>query len=140
MHPLYERAHALSADVFDAVLEVKKNFGTGVLLEKVYQRCLARELELRGHKVDLEAVVPITYKGYTFEEKLRVDILVDNLLVVECKAVDPEKVSIERFRAQALTYLRLLNLPLALVVNFGTDQTGKRGISRVILKGASDCI
>lgn len=136
MHPLYEKANALSAVVFDAVLEVKKHFGSGIMLESVYQKCLAKELELRGHKVEMEAVVPITYKGFTFEEKLRIDILVDDVLVVECKAVDPERVSIDRFRAQALTYLRLMNLPLAMVVNFGVDQAGKKGISRVLLKGA----
>jgi len=136
MHPLYEKANALAIDVFDAVLEVKKHFGTGVMLEKVYQKCLSRELEMRGHKVDLEAEVPIKYKGYTFEEKLRIDLLVDKTLVVECKAVDPEKVNTDRFRAQALTYLKLMDLPLALVVNFGGDCAGKKGISRVILKGA----
>jgi len=136
MHPLYEKANKLTTDVFDAVLEVKKSFGTGVMLEKVYQKCLGRELELRGHKVELEAEVPITYKGFTFEEKLRMDLFVDKTLVVECKAVDPEKVNTDRFRAQALTYLKLMNLPLALVVNFGADCSGKKGISRVILKGA----
>jgi len=136
MHPLYEKANALSADVFDAVLEVKKHFGPGIMLESVYQKCLAKELELRGHKVVLEVVVPVVYKGFTFEEKLRIDILVDDALVIECKAVDPEKVNVDRFRAQALTYLKLMNLPLALVVNFGVDQSGKKGISRVILKGA----
>jgi len=136
MHPLYKKANELSAVVFDAVLEVRKHFGSGVMLEKVYQKCLARELELRGHRAELESCVPISYKGYVFEEKLRVDILVDGILVVECKAVDPDKTNVDRFRSQALTYLRLLDLPLALVVNFGTDQTGKKGISRVILKGA----
>ncbi len=138
MHPFYDKANALAAEVFDAVIEVRKQFGSGVMLEKVYQKCLARELELRGHEVQLEAEVPIEYKGYVFEEKLRMDILVDKTLVVECKAVDPDKVNVDRFRAQALTYLRLMNLPLALVVNFGVDQVGKKGISRVILKGASN--
>jgi len=136
MHPLYEKANQLASEVFDAVLEVRRSFGSGVMLEKVYQKCLARELELRGHKAEMEAEVPISYKGFVFEEKLRMDILVDKTLVVECKAVDPEKVNIDRFRAQALTYLKLMNLPLAIVVNFGADQSGRKGVSRVILKGA----
>ena len=137
MHPFYEKANQLSKEVYDAALEVKAFIGAGVVLESIYQRCLMRELELRGHKVACEVVVPITYKDYTFDEKLRIDILVDDCLVVECKAVDSDKADMGRFRAQTLTYLKLMNLPLGLVINFAGKQFGKYGISRVILKDAA---
>ena len=137
MHPLYEKADKLSKDVYEAALEVKSFIGAGVVLESIYQRCLMRELELRGHKVACEVSVPITYKGYTFEEKLRIDLLVDDCLVVECKAVGDDKADMDKFRAQTLTYLKLMNLPLGMVINFAGKQFGKSGISRVILKGAS---
>ena len=136
MHSLYEQANELSKVVFDAAMEVAKYFGAGTMLESVYQRCLAKELQLRGHQADCEVRVPITYKGYTFDENLRIDILVDNCLVVECKAVAPEKFDRDRFRAQTLTYLKLMNLPLGMLINFGNPDLGHHGISRVILKGA----
>ena len=72
MHPLYEKANAASADVFEAALEVQKHFGIG-LPESLYQKCLARELQLRGHSAETEVIVPIRYKGYEFQEKLRID-------------------------------------------------------------------
>ena len=137
MHPLYEQANKLSKEVYEAALEVKAFVGAGVVLESIYQRCLMRELELRGHKVACEVAVPITYKGYTFDEKLRLDLLVDDCLVVECKAVDSEKADMDRYRAQTLTYLKLMNLPLGLVINFAGTRFGKAGISRVILKDAN---
>ena len=65
-----------------------------------------------------------------------VDLLVDNCLVVEAKAVDATKEDTSKFRAQTLSYLKLLDLPLGLVVNFHNPRLGDRGIARVILKGA----
>ena len=135
MHPLFEKADKLTSEVIDAAVEVQKHFGVGAL-ESIYQKCLKRELELRGHAVKIEAPVCIEYKGYTFDENLRVDLLVDDCLVVECKALDEEKVNMPRHKAQTLTYMKLLNLPLGLVVNFGDYRLGKRGIDRVILAGA----
>ena len=136
MHPLYERANELSKDVYDSAIEVARYFGAGTMLESVYQKCLAKELELRGHKAVCEVSVPINYKGYMFDENLRIDILVDDCLVIECKAVAPEKFDRDRFRAQTLTYLKLMNLPLGMLINFGASDLGHRGISRVILAGA----
>jgi len=137
MHRLWNQADALTGEVIDAAVEVQKHFGIGVL-ESIYQKCLGQELRLRGHDVKLEFSVPIRYKGLVFDEKLRVDILVDDCLIVECKAVDEDKVNMERFKAQTLSYLKLLEIPLGLVVNFGDYRLGKRGIARVILKGAAD--
>jgi len=135
MHKLWNKAEALTGEVITAAVEVQKHFGIG-LLESIYQKCLGQELRLRGHNVKLEFSVPIRYKGLEFDEKLRVDILVDDCLIVECKSLDEEKINMERHKAQTLSYMKLLDLPLGLVINFGDYRLGKRGIARVILKGA----
>ena len=135
MHPLYEKADALTKVVIEAAVEVQKHFGIG-LPESIYQKCLGQELRIRGHETATEVAVPIRYKGFTFSEKLRVDLLVDGCLVVETKALDETKVNMAAHRAQCLSYLKLLNLPLGLVINFCDYRLGKRGIGRVILAGA----
>lgn len=131
MHPLYEQANRLCNDVSDAVAEVLNVLGMG-LLESVYERCLARVLRLRGHTVATEKEVLVHYKGETFRQALRADLLVDDCLVVELKSIEaPIRL---KHRMQVLSYLRLLNYPLGLLINFGAVD-GKR-IHRVILKGA----
>ena len=137
MHPLFEQAERLTGEVIEAAVEVQKHFGIG-LLENIYKQCLAQEMRVRGHKAETEVVVPITYKGLTFNEKLRVDCLVDGCLIVECKALDEDKVDMTRHKAQLLSYMKLMDIPLGLVINFGDYRLGKRGIARVILKGADD--
>ena len=137
MHPLFEQADGLTGEVIEAAVEVQKHFGIGVL-ENIYKQCLAQEMRVRGHKAETEVVVPITYKGFTFNEKLRVDCLVDRCLIVECKALDEDKVDMTRHKAQLLSYMKLMDIPLGLVINFGDYRLGKRGIARVILKGADD--
>ncbi len=137
MHRLWTQAEALTGEVIDASIEVQKHFGIG-LLESIYQKCLGQELRLRGHDVKLEIAVPVRYKGLEFEEKLRVDILVDDCLIVECKSLDESKIDIVRCKAQTLSYMKLLDVPLGLVINFGDYRLGRRGVSRVILKGADD--
>ena len=135
MHPLFEQASALTGEVIEAAIEVQKHFGIGVL-ENIYKMSLAQELRVRGHEAQTEVVVPITYKGFTFEEKLRVDCFVDTCLIVECKSLDENKVDMVRHKAQLLSYMKLMDVPLGLVINFGDYRLGKRGIARVILKGA----
>ena len=137
MHPLFEQAEGLTGEVVEAAIEVQKHFGIG-LLENIYKQCLAQEMRVRGHKTETEVVVPITYKGFTFDEKLRIDCLVDRCLIVECKALDEDKVDMVRHKAQLLSYMKLMDIPLGLVINFGDCRLGKRGIARVILKGADD--
>ena len=137
MHALYAKANAASKDVYLAAMEVRRVIGNGTMLEKVYQKCLQHELRLMGHEVEIEKPVKIRYKDKVWEENLRIDLLVDDCLVVECKAIEGDKVDMEKFKAQTLTYLKLANLPLGMVINFGSDGFGKRGIHRVILKGAA---
>ena len=137
MHPLFEQANTLTSEVIAAAIEVQKHFGIG-LLENIYKHCLAQEMRVRGHKAETEVVVPITYKGFTFDEKLRLDCFVDRCLIVECKSLDEDKVDMVRHKAQLLSYMKLMDIPLGLVINFGDYRLGKRGIARVILKGADD--
>ena len=135
MHQLFEKANALTGDVIASAVEVQNHFGIG-LLENIYKNCLAQELRVRGHDVQTEVTIPITYKGFTFDEKLRIDCLVDHALIVECKSLDEDKVNMTRHRAQLLSYMKLMDIPLGLVINFGDYRLGKRGVSRVILAGA----
>ncbi len=133
MHPLYEKAHNLTEEVIAAAIAVHKHFGPGVL-ESIYVKCLEQALRVAGHTVEREKTVTISYMGTTFEEKLRCDLLVDDCLVIEAKSV--ESCDLQRFRMQLLSYLKLLDKPLGLVMNFGEERFGSRGIRRVILKDA----
>lgn len=137
MHPLFEQAEGLAGEVIEAAIEVQKHFGIG-LLENIYKQCLAQEMRVRGHKAETEVAVPITYKGFTFDENLRIDCLVDRCLIIECKSLDEDKVDMPRHKAQLLSYMKLMDIPLGLVINFGDYRLGKRGIVCVILKGADD--
>jgi GxxExxY protein len=131
MHPDYERANALSAIVIGAAIEVHRIMGPG-LLESIYELCLLRELQLRGVPVKRQVLVPVEYKGFTFEAPLRLDMYVDECLAVELKAV--ERVApIEQ--AKLLSYMKLLEAPIGLLINFHQTVL-KDGIRRLILKGA----
>ena len=134
MHPLYEKANALTRTVIDAAIAVHEHFGPG-LLESIYVKCLEQALKVQGIGTAREVVVPIEYMGLRFEENLRIDLLVDKCLVVEAKAV--EKSDPMLFKMQTLTYMKLANLPLGLVVNFGGTTLRGRNIWRVILKDAA---
>ena len=132
MHPLYEKAHNLTDEVIAAAIAVHRHFGPGVL-ESIYVKCLAQALKVAGHTVEREKTVTISYMGATFDEKLRCDLLVDDCLVIEAKSV--ESCDMQRFRMQLLSYMKLL---LGLVMNFGDEHFGSRGIRRVILKNAAE--
>jgi len=117
----------ISGVVVDAAIEVHRTFGGPGLLESVYEEALAYELELRGLQVERQKAVPILYKGKRLATDLRCDLVVDRV-VVECKATTAHN---PIFETQALTYLRLMDLRLALVVNFG-QRLVKDGILRVV--------
>ena len=100
-----------------AAIEVHKELGPG-LLESVYQQCMQKELSLREIKFTSEQFVPIIYKGFDLETKLRCDLFVEKVLVVELKSV-ADVPSI--FEAQILTYMNLLNAPIGLLINFNVQ-------------------
>ncbi|WP_396171677.1 GxxExxY protein [Flavobacterium sp.] len=97
-----------------AAIEVHKNIGAG-LLENVYHQCLKKELELRKINFSSELQIPLNYKGYELESKLRCDLLIENCLVVELKSVAEIN---PVFEAQVLTYMNLLKAPIGLLINF----------------------
>jgi GxxExxY protein len=118
----------ISRWVLTSAIEVHRNLGGPGLLERVYEEALAYELAQRGLTVDRQRVVPLVYKGRFLSTSLRVDLVVADKVLVECKATPADN---PVFEAQALTYLRLLNLRLALVINFGKPVV-KDGIRRVV--------
>jgi len=133
MHPLYEKADDLSAKVIGAAIEVHRNKGPG-LIESIYERCLLRELELRGISATTQKIVRVEYKGLLFDEPLRFDLLVDDCLLVELKAVE---VLHAASKAQLFSYMKLLDIPIGLLINFH-ELVLKNGIARMILPGARD--
>ena len=133
MHRLFEQAEKLSNEVIAAAIEVHRFYGEG-LMESIYVKSLAQEMLIRGHSVREEVPCTLQYKGRVWEEKIRCDLLVDECLIVEAKAVEP--CDLQRFRMQLLSYMKLLDKPLGLVINFGESTLGKRAIRRVILKDA----
>lgn len=118
----------ISGMVVDAAIEVHRTLGGPGLLESVYEEALAYELQARGLSVERQWSVPIFYKTKRLASDLRCDLLVADRVVVECKATTTHN---PIFEAQALTYLRLMELRLALVVNFG-QRLVKDGIHRVV--------
>ena len=118
----------ISRHIVDCAIEVHRTLGGPGLLESVYEEALAWELRQRGFIAQRQIQVPISYKGNKLAAPLRLDLLVNDRVVVEVKStIDYNPV----FEAQALTYLRLLDLKLALVVNFG-EQYVRNGIHRVV--------
>jgi GxxExxY protein len=132
VHPLWQKADRLSRAVIGAAIEVHRQKGPG-LIESIYERCLLRELELQSIPATTQKIVRIEYKGLVFEEPLRFDILVDDCLLVELKAVEVlHPVS----KAQLLSYMKLLNIPIGLLINFH-EPVLKSGIHRMILPRAN---
>ena len=132
MHPLFERASGLTETIIAAAIEVHRDKGPG-LIESIYEWCLLKELELRGLECVSQKSVLIEYKGFTREEPLRFDVLVESCVLVEAKAV--EKV-LPIHRAQLLSYMKLLNVPVGLLINFHEMKVAN-GIHRLILSGAN---
>ena len=104
-------------EIRGAVYDVYKDLGPG-LLESVYEEALCFELEQRGLKVERQVQVPVTYKGNVLKTELRLDLLVEDKVIVELKSVEEMK---KVFSKQLLTYLRLMNKRVGLLVNFNTD-------------------
>jgi GxxExxY protein len=118
----------ISRIVVDSAIEVHKTLGGPGLLESVYRDSLVFELRSRGLEVEKEKQIPIRYKGQIVSAPLRLDLLVDRLVIVECKAIITDN---PIFESQLLTYLRLTGLKLGLVINFG-QRLIKHSIRRVV--------
>jgi len=132
MHSLFAKASGITHDVIGAAIEVHKEKGPG-LLESVYEWCLTMELQLRGHRVRTQDKVIIRYKHFHREVPLRFDLLIDDCLLVEAKAVETVH---PLHKAQLLSYMKLLDIPLGLILNFHALKLTE-GVSRLILPGAN---
>ena len=118
----------LSSSIIGAAIEVHKQLGGPGLLEDVYEEALCFELVAHGVKVVRQVQVPVLYKGQLLKKPLFLDLLVEDKVIVEVKAV--EKI-IPVFNAQLLTYLRLAGKRLGLLINFGEIRVSE-GIHRVV--------
>ncbi|GAC21992.1 GxxExxY protein [Paraglaciecola arctica] len=117
----------LSGIVVGSAIEVHRHLGPG-LLESAYESCLNHELELRGLHVKRQVYLPLNYKGKKLDAGYRLDLLIEDLVIVEIKAAS----SIEKIhKAQLLTYLKLTGLRLGLILNFNVPIL-KNGICRMI--------
>jgi GxxExxY protein len=127
-NPLPREIEHLAQQTVNAAIKVHKTLGPG-LLESVYETCLAHELRKRGLAVETQVPIPIVYDGIRLEGGLKLDLLVQKQLIVEIKAVEEMN---RIFKAQVLTYLKLANLRLALLINFNVHLL-RDGIERIIL-------
>ena len=120
--------NSLSSKVIKAAIQVHSALGPG-LLESVYQKCMAIELDEMGLEYKAEVPLPILYKGNTItEDGFRIDILVEDVIVAELKSVELVKAV---HKKQLLTYLRLSDRPLGLLINFN-ETLLKEGITRIV--------
>ena len=118
----------ISKVILHSTIEVHRTLGGPGLLESVYEEALAWELNQAGLSVKRQLLVPIHYKGNVLSTPLKLDLLVEDLVIVECKATAKYN---EVFEAQTLTYLRLMDLKLGVVINYG-EPTVKDGFHRVV--------
>lgn len=120
----------LSHKIIGLAIEVHRNLGPG-LLESAYCECLAYEISNSGLFIEREKLLPITYKGITIKQGYRIDLLIENTLVLELKTVEELR---DVHQAQLITYLKLGNYPLGLLINFNTKIL-KDGLRRIINSG-----
>ena len=117
----------VTGQIIDAAMKVHSALGPG-LLESAYEACLAHELKKKGLNVQTQVVLPIEYDGERLDAGYRIDLLVENSVIVELKAV--EKMN-PIFKAQILSYLKLADLQVGLLINFNVTRL-KDGLQRVV--------
>ncbi len=122
------RYKELTRQIIGAAIEVHRAIGPG-LLESVYEECLCHELGLRGLRFERQVEVPVIYKGVTMESGHRLDVIVEDTVILEIKSVDRHH---PIFEAQLLTYMRLLQKPVGFVINFNVPIL-RTGIVRRVL-------
>ncbi len=118
----------VSNRVIGCAIEVHRHLGPG-LLESTYEQCLARELSLSGIDFKLQTPLPVEYKGTKLDCGYRVDMLIEDTLIVELKCVEA---ILGIHKAQLLTYMKLANISIGLLINFNV-KTLKDGIKRFVL-------
>jgi len=126
--PLDQETERIAKEIVDAAFKVHKELGPG-LLESVYEACLTHELRKRGLQVETQLQLPVRYETVQLDIGFRLDLLVEEEIIVELKAVE---VMIPLFEAQLLTYLKLAGKRLGFLINFNVPLI-KNGIKRLIL-------
>jgi GxxExxY protein len=120
--------NAVGSEIVDASIKVHKAMGAG-LLESVYEECMAYELQKRNLSVERQVSVPIQYDGQKLKSPLRIDLLVQNFVIVELKSVEEMN---PIFESQLMTYLKLSGLRLGYLINFNVPLV-KNGIKRMVM-------
>lgn len=123
-----QRLNELSGRIIGCCIEVHKALGPG-LLESVYEECLSFELNEKGLRFERQKDLPVIYKGVRLNSGYRIDIIVENSVVIELKAVEH---ILPVHKAQILSYMKLLNLNIGLLINFNVPVL-KNGINRFVL-------
>lgn len=126
--PLSNKEEQIAKAIVNSTFAVHKQLGPG-LLEKVYEVCLCHELSKRKMRFKRQVDIPINYDGIIFDEGLKLDVLVEDLVICELKAVDEVN---PVWEAQILSHLKLANKRLGFLINFNVPII-KRGIKRYIL-------
>lgn len=126
--PIPEESDKIAEAIFNSALKVHKELGPG-LLERVYEICLCHELKKLGYEIQHQVNVPIVYDGIEFDEGYRIDLIVDNEVIVELKAVDKFN---PVWQAQVLSYLKVTGKRLGLLINFNVPLL-KDGFKRIVL-------
>jgi GxxExxY protein len=122
-----EQLNHITSRIIEAAIRIHRAIGPG-LLEKAYWGCLCFELHSAGLRIETQKALPLVYRGVNIDCAYRADLIVEGLVIVEVKALNG---LMPIHRSQLLTYLRLANCPLGLLLDFG-GETIKAGIKRVI--------
>ena len=117
----------LSGNILDSAIEVHRHLGPG-LLESVYESCLCKELDLRKINYRRQVIIPVKYKGELVNANLKIDVIVENEIVLELKSVE---IMLPLFSAQLLSYLRLTEKKLGLLINFNVPKLIE-GFKRIV--------
>ncbi|MBO7100993.1 MAG: GxxExxY protein [Bacteroidales bacterium] len=114
---LEDQLNALSYEIRGAAMDVYNHFGPG-LLESIYEKAMIKELQLRDIKVESQVPVKVTYKGFTISDDYRLDLLIEDIMILELKSVAE---LLPLHYKQSRSYLRLLNKPMGWLINFNED-------------------
>ena len=123
-----EKEDRISKEIIRCAIEVHKQLGPG-LLESIYEECLCKEFEFNEIKYTKQKEIPIVYKNVKLPEKYRIDLIIEDMVIIEIKCVES---ILPVHQSQLLTYLKLTGLRLGLILNFNTNLM-KNGIKRVVL-------
>ncbi len=118
----------LAYEIVGCAIEVHRNLGPG-LLESIYEKCLIHELRNNGFEVNSQVTIPLNYKGVDLNSNLKLDLIVDNLILIELKAVETV---LPVLKAQLLTCLKLTGKPKGLLINFNCENITRDGLVSLV--------